>query len=62
MADENVANFAVFGNTQDEAFRPRGLDFDRESVSEGDGVSLFARLEVCNLLGGKHGVEVFSDD
>lgn len=62
MADENVANFAVFGNTQDKTFGARRLDLDRKSVSDSYGVSLFARLEVCNLLGGKgrHGVEEIS--
>lgn len=62
MADVNVSHLAVFGDPQDEAFGACGLDFDRESASEGDGVALLTRLEIFNLFGGKHGVEVFPDD
>lgn len=62
VVEKVISNLAVLGNSEDETFGACGLDFDRESASEGDGVALLTRLEIFNLFGGKHGVEVFPDD
>ena len=50
VPEKVISDLSVFGDPEDEAFCPGGLDLHRQPATKGHGESFFPRLECRNLL------------
>lgn len=50
VPEKVISDLSVFGDPEDKAFRPGGLDLHRQPATKGHGESFFSRLERRELL------------